>query len=261
MSRRTLRELCVPALMIAALILVSGCATIVSGTTQNVRINSSPGDAKVSVNDSELGRTPLTVELRRKDIHRVRIEHEGFRPYEYVLDRAMNPWLWVDILVFNGVLPMAVDYMSGAMWKLEPGEINPVLEEVGPEADTFHQTGPIGHGVISPEPRTDAGLIYFYRNKVTLLGALGTVDILDGDRGIGDLRNGTYLYHWAEPGRHVFVTENRVFRISSKIGDHVAEIEPGKTYYLRATADRPLIPMPEHQAKEHLPRLRFVGTE
>ncbi len=112
------------------IVVFSGCATIMQGTTQSVGIASTPTGATVTVDNIEKGRTPIVVELKRKDHHFVKIEMPGYMPYETTFTRSTSGWVWGNI-VFGGLIGLAVDAMAGGLYKLTPVEINAVLAKEG----------------------------------------------------------------------------------------------------------------------------------
>ena len=60
--------------------MLSGCATIVKGTTQKVAISSDPEGADVTVDDKLYGQTPVDVSMKRKRDHLVTVSKEGYKP-------------------------------------------------------------------------------------------------------------------------------------------------------------------------------------
>ncbi len=112
--------------VVSCIALIAGCATIMHGTTQSVGISSSPSGALVTVDNMEKGRTPVVVDLRRKEHHFVKIEMEGYKPYEVTLTRGVSGWVWGNI-VFGGLVGLAVDAITGGLYKLTPAEVNTVL--------------------------------------------------------------------------------------------------------------------------------------
>lgn len=110
------------AVIACILLLASSCATIIHGSKQSIAISSSPTSAKVTVDSLEAGVTPVTVKLSRKDIHTVKLELEGYEPYEIILNRKVDAWIAGNI-VFGGVIGLAVDAITGGMYKLSPEEI------------------------------------------------------------------------------------------------------------------------------------------
>src|SRR5438128_746828 len=81
---------------------ITSCATIMHGTRQSVGISSNPTNASVWVDKVYMGSTPIIVEMTRKDNHFVRIELEGFQPYEAIFNRRLSGWV-LGNLVFGGL--------------------------------------------------------------------------------------------------------------------------------------------------------------
>ncbi|MFH0926664.1 MAG: PEGA domain-containing protein [bacterium] len=104
-----------------------GCATIMQGTTQSVGISSMPTGATVIVDNVEKGKTPIVVDLKRKDHHFVKIEMPGYMPYETTFTRSTSGWIWGNI-VFGGLIGLAVDAIAGGLYKLTPTEVQAVLQ-------------------------------------------------------------------------------------------------------------------------------------
>lgn len=112
---------------------VSGCASINSGTTQQVTIDSDPpgatvivgakvkkADKYIMVNSVNAGVTPLVVELSRKD-GMVEVSKEGYESQEVELKKSMNPWMWGDI-VLTSLLSTSIDTSTGACNQYKPGQ-------------------------------------------------------------------------------------------------------------------------------------------
>src|SRR6266404_2478012 len=95
---------------------VSGCATIIHGTRQDVGISSTPTGASVSIDNTENGKTPLIAKLTRKDNHIVKIELAGYQTFEATLTRSVSGWVWGNI-AFGGLIGLAVDGISGGIYK------------------------------------------------------------------------------------------------------------------------------------------------
>jgi hypothetical protein len=60
----------------------TGCATIMHGTRQDVSITSVPSGAAVTINGQDKGKTPVAVELPRKDKHLLKLELPGYLTFE-----------------------------------------------------------------------------------------------------------------------------------------------------------------------------------
>ncbi|HEU4437209.1 MAG TPA: PEGA domain-containing protein, partial [candidate division Zixibacteria bacterium] len=59
---------------------------------------------------------------KRKDKHVVRIEMEGYQPYELSITRKTSGWVWGNI-VFGGLIGLAVDAITGGLYKLNPEQV------------------------------------------------------------------------------------------------------------------------------------------
>jgi hypothetical protein len=103
-------------------VLVSACATIMHGTNQGMGISSTPTAARVTVDNVPRGVTPLVLELPRKDNHIVKIELDGYQPFEATLTKKVSGWVWGNI-VFGGIIGLAVDALTGGLYNLTPEQI------------------------------------------------------------------------------------------------------------------------------------------
>jgi hypothetical protein len=87
---------------------LSGCATIIHGTRQEVAFSSSPTGAEVWVDSIKMGETPVIAKLRRKDTHAVKLVLNGYQPYETTITRSVSGWVFGNI-VFGGLIGLGVD--------------------------------------------------------------------------------------------------------------------------------------------------------
>jgi hypothetical protein len=127
---RNTRRGTLPLLLAAAAIAVAagGCATIMQGTNQELSVASTPSGARVLVDGTEMGRTPYVASLKRKDKHVVRIEMDGYQPFELPIARATSGWVWGNI-VFGGLPGLAIDAISGGLYKLKPEQVEATLAQ------------------------------------------------------------------------------------------------------------------------------------
>ncbi|MBU4305276.1 MAG: PEGA domain-containing protein [Candidatus Omnitrophica bacterium] len=110
--------------------MLAGCATIMQGTTQEIGISSTPTGATVKINNQEKGKTPIILDLKRKDNHIVTIEMPGYMPYEATFTKSVSGWVWGNI-VFGGLIGLVVDFAAGGIYKLTPTELKAVLQKEG----------------------------------------------------------------------------------------------------------------------------------
>jgi len=141
---------CLALVMGIGLAILVGCATIMHGTSQNIGISSTPTGALVSVDNKRYGKTPLVTKLSRKDNHIIKIEMNGYQPFESTITRSVSGWVWGNI-VFGGLIGLAVDAISGGLYKLSPEQVAGTLGKEGMglqhEKDAIYVTV-----VLQPDP-------------------------------------------------------------------------------------------------------------
>ena len=117
-------------LVVTFSIIFASCASIMNGTTQSMGISSSPPGAKVTIDNSDKGQTPIVVNLTRKDNHVIMIELAGYEKYSATFTRSASGWVWGN-LAFGGLIGLAVDAISGGMYKLTPTQVEAMLQKNG----------------------------------------------------------------------------------------------------------------------------------
>lgn len=108
---------------LAILLLLSSCATIVSGSKQNIKFTSNPSNATIFIDEVQVGKTPFDIKLTRKKEHNVLIKLEGFKTYETKLTKKFNAW-YIGNIIFGGLIGVIIDPITGAIYNLSPSEIN-----------------------------------------------------------------------------------------------------------------------------------------
>ena len=131
---------------------LTGCASIVDGRPRKFAVRSQPSDAKVSVFDKKgatvgVQQTPAVFQLKRGAgyfsgaQYRLVIEKEGFQKAEVQVKATVNGWYFGNI-VFGGLIGLLiVDPASGAMWTLQPKEVDQVLQTTSAAAVVREQGG------------------------------------------------------------------------------------------------------------------------
>lgn len=100
------------------LLTLSGCASIISGTTQEMTVNTSPQEAECVLRrdgkDIKRLTTPQTVVIK-KTKHDIKItcEKDGYAPVVYMVDSEIQGSAWGNI-VLSGGIGWAIDSASGA---------------------------------------------------------------------------------------------------------------------------------------------------
>ena len=122
----------VVALCLASVSVVS-CATIIHQTRQDVGIASAPTGASVTVDNKPYGKTPLVADLKRKENHFVKVELAGYETFEVTITHKVSGWIWGNI-AFGGLIGLAIDAISGGMYKLTPDQVVAQLQKQGSAA-------------------------------------------------------------------------------------------------------------------------------
>ncbi len=110
--------------------LLSGCASIIHGSSQEIALQSNPSGAAVAVNGVRNAQTPATLSLPRKSAHSLEVTLDGYRPFQIQLQRSTSGWVWGNI-AFGGLIGLVVDASTGAMYKLTPEQVSAQLQATG----------------------------------------------------------------------------------------------------------------------------------
>lgn len=104
--------------LLALYSVLSGCASVTHGALQTIRVESDPSGARFTVDrDPVPYTTPTSLNLSRKEDHRLLFSREGYEDYNVDLTRSTSGALFGNILV-GGLIGVAADYSSGAAYTL-----------------------------------------------------------------------------------------------------------------------------------------------
>lgn len=120
------------ATILAASVLLAGCATITRGTNDVLVVNSTPSGAQVKMSDGQTCTgTPCTFKVPRKSELNVLVTKEGCKPQQVrVTNRVASGGgaaMAGNVLV-GGIIGAGVDASSGAMLELIPNPVEVQLE-------------------------------------------------------------------------------------------------------------------------------------
>ncbi|MBO4521070.1 MAG: PEGA domain-containing protein [Alphaproteobacteria bacterium] len=106
---------------VIALLLLSGCGTVFSGTQQTVTVNTNVPEAKVYVNGMPMCSTPCAVELNRSNTNiNIILKKDGYNDTVFVLKSQWNP---ITIINLSFVYSWTTDFVSGGVWKYSPDAV------------------------------------------------------------------------------------------------------------------------------------------
>lgn len=111
-----------------ALVIFAGCASIVDGPNQMITIQSLPVGAKVTVDGVDVGVTPLTTNIKRKEGTRITVKLDGYKDVSIDMVTKMNSTFWGNILI-GGLPGSTTDAATGAIKEYAPNSYSFTLEK------------------------------------------------------------------------------------------------------------------------------------
>ena len=127
----------VPGLFFVILLVAqSGCATIISGTMDEVRFTSEPPGAEVFVDRKLRGQTPLTLKLNVNYDYIVVFRMAGHPDQVQHIQHHMNMnWFSINSFTFPISLTWGIiDWITGAVYDLKPSVVHASFGRTKPAA-------------------------------------------------------------------------------------------------------------------------------
>jgi len=115
---------------------MSGCATIINGTSQKIQVTSDPTGAVVQVDEKSSYATPVRLRLERRRDHALVFSKEGYESQTVKLMHVISEAVAGNTLL-GGPLGWVFDIFAGTQYKLMP---NPVHAEL--KKNSFQNSGP-----------------------------------------------------------------------------------------------------------------------
>jgi len=147
---------------IAAIVLgvtiTGGCASIITGTTQEVVFQSNPEGAHVIIEGKVIGTTPLAYVLKKKKGQSLVFEKPGYKKLMVQLETRISAWFFGNIFSsYTSTTGSSVDGLSGAMHEYSPSQYMVSLEVIG--------NGQLGGRVTNPKSqKTKEFIVMGYNN-------------------------------------------------------------------------------------------------
>jgi len=116
-------------LVVAGLVLTSGCASIIKGTSQTVTFNSDPDDVTVIIDGKKFGVTPLSVKLKKSKYSNVIFMKKGYKSRPLALQSRFDGVALINIAWDLGT----TDLITGAIYEYNPSSYYVELRKLSPE--------------------------------------------------------------------------------------------------------------------------------
>ena len=181
MSQRMCNFIVTVSVIIIAMFVFSGCATIINGgNKKDVQILSTPLGAKVTINKDTKLLTPALVPLKRNNNYDIEIEKEGYESYNAKIKKKYSFYTLINLyplttlqnydsitysiaMLSACVIPMTIDIVGGGGYELSSDHVYaPMqkkegnLKEVNPESNFVESTqiaSDLGYSFKARKPR------------------------------------------------------------------------------------------------------------
>ena len=127
--------------LLPLLFLLGGCATLFTGTTDELKFNANVPGVRLTIDGQYKGVLPQTVVQSRDFMHgqefMVKLEAPGYETQEFQLKRAFN---WVALLDITSVPTSGgIDYYTGSLMHFEPREYHIQMRKKGKGSAEFER--------------------------------------------------------------------------------------------------------------------------
>ena len=92
-------------------VLLTSCASIMTGSTDNVTIESIPSGAFFTTNTGSSGHTPQMISVPASQDLVVEYKKNGYEPQSAILKSRMSGWI-VGNVIFGGFIGLAIDIVN-----------------------------------------------------------------------------------------------------------------------------------------------------
>jgi hypothetical protein len=113
--------------------LLTGCASIIHGPTEQITFTSEPTHAMVTVNGQKM-ETPAVVLLKRNGKNKAHFTKEGYESQEVAVKCNVDMWFLLGNLGFGGIPGWIIDGINGSAGDLEDNIHVSLISE--PQAST-----------------------------------------------------------------------------------------------------------------------------
>lgn len=124
----------IPLLLVCTASSMVGCASITRGTKEVFVVDSTPQDAEVRLSSGQVGRTPASFEVGRRDTLTVFVTKPGYKARTLVVQSEVGGGGAAGMagnVLFGGIIGAGVDAGTGAMYEHKP---NPLMVQLEPES-------------------------------------------------------------------------------------------------------------------------------
>ena len=104
------------ALLLVAVLMMTSCATLFTGTKEMITVTSNVDNATVKFDGINMGSIPLVTKVKKSFDGMVSVEADGYKDERFQLQKSFQP---VAILNLFNILWWGVDFITGAVNKFD----------------------------------------------------------------------------------------------------------------------------------------------
>jgi hypothetical protein len=116
--------------MSVSLVFLGSCASIFKGPNDRLKLSSKPSGAEIYINGKFAGKTPLRINLKASKSYIVEFKKNDYTSCTYHVSSELGVG-WVILDIFGGLVPIAIDAITGSWYYLEPDYLNCKMEKDG----------------------------------------------------------------------------------------------------------------------------------
>ncbi len=120
---------------------LTGCATIMHGSSQTIAISTDPPDAMVRAGGNTF-KSPAQVTLRGDADYIITAEKEGYEPGQGTVSHSVHWPTFLGNIILGGLIGWAIDFSSGSAYKLEPENLTVPLKSKAAQSEGKTETPP-----------------------------------------------------------------------------------------------------------------------
>ena len=167
-------------LLVPAVLVMNGCATIMTGKYEDISVTSDPPGVTVRADNGTQIVTPGHFNFTRNQEHTLVADYGGAETQQVHLKHQMQGWVWGNILL-GGIIGLAIDSASGAGDELFPKKVHFDFTSEGQQIARRKSRYLSAHPDLKPKFvfAVENGLAIKGMTKDALLASLGSPDEID----------------------------------------------------------------------------------
>lgn len=125
-----------PILLTAAVAVLAGCATVFTGTTQAISIDSNVHGASIAIDGNVVGVTPFAGKIQRRRDSIAMLSKPGYTSQPLTLSTTFNPVSVISVLCWD---LGTTDCLTGAAWEYAPSSFYVNMRPAGTSYQQFER--------------------------------------------------------------------------------------------------------------------------